>query len=178
MKFAEILQKLMREHDMSNYKLAKEIGCSQSTVANWLSETVFPQKRAQKQLCEVFGVSNDYLLGLTPEQQLEDAEAEFAEVSAELDGDPDNFDLQCRYDALKSQIDDLKLSIGIKGAKKDPSVMTDEEVDKEMYEILSEIKSDPAVHALLKSAKGSSHENLLAAAKMLDFYKNGDTNAD
>lgn len=131
MKFAEILQKLMRENDMSNYKLAKEIGCSQSTVANWLSETVFPQKRAQKQLCEVFGVSNDYLLGLTPEQQLEDAEAELSEVSSRLDSDPDNFELQSRYDVLKEQIEDLKISMGLIGAKKDPSAITDEEADEE-----------------------------------------------
>lgn len=174
-----LLKKLCDDKGCTGYRMSKDCGASPNLMTELKSgrkKTVSAELAAK--LAEYFSVPVEYILGLTPEAQVIELEAEFAEVSAELDGDPDNFDLQCRYDALKSQIDDLKLSIGIKGAKKDPSVMTDEEVDKEMYEILSEIKSDPAVHALLKSAKGSSHENLLAAAKMLDFYKNGDTNAD
>lgn len=48
---------------MSNYKLAKLLGCSQSSVKNWVSGATFPQGRAITQLCDVFGVSRETLLG-------------------------------------------------------------------------------------------------------------------
>lgn len=37
MDFASVLRKLMDENGVTNYRLAKEIGCTATTVANWLA---------------------------------------------------------------------------------------------------------------------------------------------
>ena len=41
--FPEFLREKMRENHETAYRLAKEIGVSQSTIANWLEGRTFPQ---------------------------------------------------------------------------------------------------------------------------------------
>lgn len=183
MDFADVLQKLMSEHEMSNYKLAKELGCSQTTVSNWLSGSFLPQNRAKKQLCDLFGVSENYLLGLSPEQQLAEATAQFAEVSAELDADPDNFDLQCRYDALNEQIEDAKLAINL---SKDEKNLRDVKISEAEEEILMRLRRDPglvqimedsnntAFRFLCHSAHGKDDEDITEVAKFMMKFKDAD----
>lgn len=48
---------------MTQYRLAKLLDISQSTVAGWLSGTSLPRRATLKRLAEVFGVSVDYLMG-------------------------------------------------------------------------------------------------------------------
>lgn len=122
MEFAQILQKLMSDNNMSNYKLAKLMGCSQSSVKNWICGDAFPQKRALNQLCEIFSVEMDVLLGKK---------------------------------------------------EKDPSTMTDAEVDQELHDILTELKDRPELRMLFHSTKGVSRENIEALAKMVEGFQNG-----
>lgn len=61
MTFAERLVKLMRKNGMTNYRLSKFIGCSATTVTNWLDGKEVTPYYLQK-LSEVFDVSTDYLL--------------------------------------------------------------------------------------------------------------------
>lgn len=63
--FNEILKKLMTEKNISNYRLAKEIGVSNSTIANWLNGTAHPNNERLQKLSEYFAVPVDYLLGKT-----------------------------------------------------------------------------------------------------------------
>lgn len=63
MSFAEILQNLMNERTLSNYKLAKMVGCSQSTVKYWLDGSSIPQNRTITALADALGVSPAYLRG-------------------------------------------------------------------------------------------------------------------
>lgn len=43
MKFSELLAEKMRENHETAYRLAKEIGVSQTTVSNWLTGKARPQ---------------------------------------------------------------------------------------------------------------------------------------
>ena len=63
--FNEILKKLMTEKNISYYRLAKEIGVSNSTIANWLNGTAHPNNERLQKLSEYFAVPVDYLLGKT-----------------------------------------------------------------------------------------------------------------
>lgn len=63
MQFAQVLSKLMEEKAWTQYRLAKSMDISQSTVAGWLSGTSMPRRATMKLLSEMFGVSVDYLLG-------------------------------------------------------------------------------------------------------------------
>lgn len=62
MKFSESLEALMKEKGESNYRLAKEIGVSQTTVANWLSGKNEPIPSIRKLLDQHFGVTVGELL--------------------------------------------------------------------------------------------------------------------
>ena len=62
MNFAERLQKLMQITGITRYRISKEVGCSPSTVTNWLNGTDPTADRIQ-QVADYFGVSADYLLG-------------------------------------------------------------------------------------------------------------------
>ena len=53
----------MVDNGYSNYKLAKLLDISQSTVAYWLDGKGQPQRSKKKQLAELFGVSVEYLMG-------------------------------------------------------------------------------------------------------------------
>lgn len=44
-------------------KLAKDIGVSKSSISNWERELAQPRKLVVIELCKVFNVSEDYLLG-------------------------------------------------------------------------------------------------------------------
>lgn len=56
MEFAQTLQKLMYERGVSNYQLAKALGCHQSNVAYWLNGDRTPQKRMRLAIAEYFGI--------------------------------------------------------------------------------------------------------------------------
>lgn len=63
MEFSQILTELMEKKGWTQYRLARMMDCSQSTVAHWLAGDTKPSKIRMKQLGEVFGVSEDYLNG-------------------------------------------------------------------------------------------------------------------
>lgn len=67
MYFKETLADLMQQNGVSNYKLAKAIGCSQSSPANWLKGTM-PDTDKLRSIADFFGVSVNYLLGVEDEK--------------------------------------------------------------------------------------------------------------
>ena len=56
MRFAETLAGLMKEKGESNYRLAKEIGVSQTTVKNWLDGKNEPIPSIRRLLDQHFGL--------------------------------------------------------------------------------------------------------------------------
>ena len=57
MPFAENLVKIQSITKMSNYKLAKYLGCSQTSVANWISGSRTPHEKARAVIADAFGLS-------------------------------------------------------------------------------------------------------------------------
>ena len=62
MAFAQNLVHLMNVHGLTNYALAKKLGCHQSTVQNWIDGSI-PQKRTQIAIAEKLGVTVEDLMG-------------------------------------------------------------------------------------------------------------------
>ena len=56
MEFAQTLDMLMKSRGWTSYRLAKELHCSQSTVAHWLSGESKPSRMSMKRLNEVLGL--------------------------------------------------------------------------------------------------------------------------
>lgn len=57
MKFSEILAEKMRTNHETAYRLAKDIGVSQSTIKNWLDGRSFPQLGHLGRLEDHYGCS-------------------------------------------------------------------------------------------------------------------------
>lgn len=64
MKFSERLNDLMDEKNISSTALAKQIGVKDTTVLRWRKGLINPTIDKLILLCDYFGVSSDYLLGL------------------------------------------------------------------------------------------------------------------
>ena len=63
MQFATNLKYLRDERKLSNYRLAMDLGCSQSTVKNWISCDNTPHPKMQKTIADYFGITVDALNG-------------------------------------------------------------------------------------------------------------------
>lgn len=64
-KFAERLKELRIEKKLTQDKLAEETGLSQAALANWERGKRSPAAYAIITLAKFFGVTTDYLLGVT-----------------------------------------------------------------------------------------------------------------
>lgn len=62
MSFPENLARLQAEHGETNYRLAKEIDVSQTSIKNWKESVCRPYPRQVKKLAKHFGVTMDSLL--------------------------------------------------------------------------------------------------------------------
>ena len=58
-----LLEQLMKERNFTAYRLSKIIGCSQSSIANWISGKNVPNYENISALADALNVSVDYLLG-------------------------------------------------------------------------------------------------------------------
>lgn len=64
MTFSEWLSKQMGQRCETNYRLAKDLEVSQSTVAHWRAGTTVPHLSAIRQLAERYGVEREELAKL------------------------------------------------------------------------------------------------------------------
>lgn len=78
MQFYETLKLLMEKNGVTNYRVAKELGCSASTVATWVNGEKMPSSKYLQLLANYFGVSADYLIAG------EDTDAEEASEKQEV----------------------------------------------------------------------------------------------
>lgn len=63
MAFAENLKYLMESNNLSNYSVAKKLGVSQTSVANWLSGGNTPHRKTMLAIASLFGLTVDELNG-------------------------------------------------------------------------------------------------------------------
>ena len=65
MGFGEKLKELRIERRFTQEELAKALGCSQAMIARWESNENQPTEEHIVKASEFFGVSTDYILGLS-----------------------------------------------------------------------------------------------------------------
>jgi len=61
------LNKLLKENNVTMYRLAKDFKCSKATVTNWCYGFNEPRATEVARLATYFNVTADYLLGLEDE---------------------------------------------------------------------------------------------------------------
>ncbi len=66
-RFKARLEYLMHERCTNTYLLSKELGISHSATRRWVDGTGLPDAHGLALLCQYFGCSSDWLLGLLPD---------------------------------------------------------------------------------------------------------------
>ncbi|MFR1807952.1 MAG: helix-turn-helix domain-containing protein [Pygmaiobacter massiliensis] len=84
MTFAEILIDLMQSSGTTNYRLSKSIGCSATTVANWLAGKA-PSADKLQSIADYFGVTVDYLLTGEQKEKKPAAKSDEPDILDEVD---------------------------------------------------------------------------------------------
>lgn len=64
-KFCERLKELMEEKGVSPLELSKAVGVNRTSVIRWKNGNMYPTVDKLFLICEFFGESSDYLLGLS-----------------------------------------------------------------------------------------------------------------
>lgn len=65
MVYGEILQELRKDNGLTQKQVAKQLHLSKSTVSNYENSIHFPPYDILNQLCDLYHVSSDYILGRT-----------------------------------------------------------------------------------------------------------------
>ena len=66
----ERLRDIRKDHDDTQESLGKKLGFSTPTVSKWEQGKTDPDLETLKQICRMYEVSADYLLGLTDDDPL------------------------------------------------------------------------------------------------------------
>ena len=81
----EIFAKLMEDHNVTSYRVAKDTGVSQTTLSDWKRGRSVPKLEKLKKLADYFGVSVEYLMGngepaenVSPRAPIRDEDIKFA----------------------------------------------------------------------------------------------------
>ena len=105
MGFAQNLKYIKSQLGLSNYRLAKLFGCSQSSLLNWLDNGVIPHKKTRQKIADHFGITLAALDGdelpVLPEKGIKEAPDPKTEGASEAkkalyDAIDDLTDEQCR----------------------------------------------------------------------------------
>ena len=88
MTFAKFIKTALEQTGLTKYKLAKRLGISQSTVANWIDGKTEPHGKYRGQVLTIFGVTDDDLNGDSivvhyQEEQPTIPHAQFREILSE-----------------------------------------------------------------------------------------------
>ena len=115
MSFPERLTEQMNKHGFKQQALAEKAGVVQQTVSKWKQGKAFPDVATLIALSNLFGVSVDYLLGLSdveffdtkkdPSQEELERAKEIA--AAALSGDPVNQDMPRDVKQLSALIEQI-----------------------------------------------------------------------
>lgn len=115
MSFAQNLKYIKEKENLTNYRLAKLFGCSQSSLINWLDNGVVPHQKTRQKIADHFGITLAELDGdelpVLPEQGAEKAPATEGEGVKYTD-----FELLQAYHVADDRTKEaIRTLLGIKG---------------------------------------------------------------
>lgn len=115
MSFAQNLKYIKEKENLTNYRLAKLFGCSQSSLINWLDNGVVPHPKTRQKIADHFGITLAELDGdelpVLPEKG-----AKKSALDPKTEGGMKDEDLKEAVELLK-KMDKETLRIFIKAAR-------------------------------------------------------------
>lgn len=86
-----VFEQLLQKRGISTYRVAKDLGIAQSVFSAWKNGTSSPKTNKLQKIADYFGVTMDYLTGVSENGQPEGyyLNEENAKVAQEMFEDPD-----------------------------------------------------------------------------------------
>lgn len=109
----EIFEKLMKENNVTAYKVSKETGIATSTLTDWKKQRSTPKQDKLQKIADYFNVSIDYLTG----------KSEYRNFADEFDA---------KYDTEKLRQEAAEFDSDLKRIERARSKMTPKDKEKMM----------------------------------------------
>lgn len=117
MSFAQNLKYIKEKENLTNYRLAKLFGCSQSSLINWLDNGVVPHPKTRQKIADHFGITLAELDGdelpVLPEKGAKESAPDPKTEGATWDNDEDFKEAV----ALLKKMDKETLRVFVKAAR-------------------------------------------------------------
>lgn len=117
--FFDILSMLCQQRNVSRYKAATAVGLNRAVVAKWKNGAV-PTGKTLAKLGQYFGVTTDYLLGVSLDAQVDLTRFKIAEVQKSIEAatDDEKEEIMVSLAVLQDSLDDLVLVQTMTGQQK------------------------------------------------------------
>lgn len=102
MTFNEILRNLIEDADLTQKKIAKDLGIAPSTLGGYVQGTSEPDFETLKSLAKYFDVSTDYLLDIRSPNKTSHMEEEISRIYNSLDDKSQNLYIDLGKTILKN----------------------------------------------------------------------------
>ncbi|WP_411553300.1 helix-turn-helix domain-containing protein [Paenibacillus lautus] len=83
----EIFEQLLKEHNVTAYRVAKETGITTATLTSWKQGKYTPKQEKLQKIADYFGVTVDYLLGASQEKTNTSKEKPYYELTNKDEAD-------------------------------------------------------------------------------------------
>ncbi|WP_439412687.1 helix-turn-helix domain-containing protein [Enterobacter ludwigii] len=83
----EIFEQLLKEHNVTAYRVAKETGITTATLTSWKQGKYTPKQEKLQKIADYFGVTVDYLLGASQEKTNSSEEKPYYELTNKDEAD-------------------------------------------------------------------------------------------
>lgn len=96
----EIFEQLLKEHNVTAYRVAKETGITTATLTSWKQGKYTPKQEKLQKIADYFGVTIDYLLGVSQEKTNSTETAPYYSLT-----DKDERDIAKKLEAMMNELD-------------------------------------------------------------------------
>jgi transcriptional regulator with XRE-family HTH domain len=96
----EIFEQLLKEHNVTAYRVAKETGITTATLTSWKQGKYTPKQEKLQKIADYFGVTIDYLLGVSQEKTNSTEAEPYYSLT-----DKDERDIAKKLEAMMNELD-------------------------------------------------------------------------
>ncbi|EJW14149.1 helix-turn-helix domain-containing protein [Paenibacillus alvei] len=96
----EIFEQLLKEHNVTAYRVAKETGITTATLTSWKQGKYTPKQEKLQKIADYFGVTLDYFLGVSQEKTNSTEKQPYYDLTKK-----DESDIAKRLEAMMNDLD-------------------------------------------------------------------------
>lgn len=143
MSFYERFVLLCEKKGVKPSRAASECNINRSNVTNWKNNGYTPRGDVLQRIADYFGVSTDYLLGLTTQAELDTLEHQISQLKKEIltASDPERKEMEATLAILEESYDDLCFAIQMT-QKNTPTEMVLDEGEKLLINLYRRLPED------------------------------------